>query len=150
MTDRGLTHVALVVRDLAASTEFYRRYAAMRVIHRRQAGGAIREVAWMSDLTRPFAIVLIESHALRDSPLGPFGHLGTACASREEVDRLAGLARSEGILRSEPRDDGPPVGYWAYLADPDGNTLEISHGQEIAFTAEEVILSGLTRPVQEE
>jgi hypothetical protein len=35
-----------------------------------------------------------------------------------------------------PTDSGYPVGYWAFLSDPDGNTLEISYGQEIALTLE--------------
>jgi hypothetical protein len=33
-----------------------------------------------------------------------------------------------------PRDYGPPVGYWAFLSDPDGHTVEISHGQEVGLT----------------
>jgi hypothetical protein len=31
---------------------------------------------------------------------------------------------------------GPPVGYWAFLRDPDGHTLEISFGQEVGVTVE--------------
>lgn len=136
MTDLGLTHVALAVRDLEQSIGFYENYAGMKIVHRRPgpSGGG---VAWMSDLTRPFAIVLIESQQLNDTPLGPFGHLGVAVASRDEVDRLAGLARAEGSLRSEPTDSGPIVGYWALIADPDGNTLEVAHGQKVALTIED-------------
>jgi hypothetical protein len=26
------------------------------------------------------------------------------------------------------------VGYWTYISDPDGNTLELSYGQQIRFT----------------
>ena len=32
MIDRGLTHIALPVSDLAASIAFYERYAAMQVV----------------------------------------------------------------------------------------------------------------------
>ncbi|WP_198148427.1 VOC family protein [Elstera litoralis] len=88
-------------------------------------------------MTRPFVIVLVESPNTRDTPLGPFGHLGVACPSRAEVDRLAGMAEAAGCLRRAPKDSGPPVGYWAMLADPDGNTLELAHGQHVAFTVEE-------------
>jgi lactoylglutathione lyase len=137
MLDHGLTHIAFVVKDLDASLSFYRKYANMSVVSRRTAGGDIAEVAWISDLTRPFAIVLIQSASIDDTPLGPFGHLGVACASREEVDRLAAEAEREHRLRRAPQDSGPPVGYWAYLADPDGNTLEISYGQAIAYTTEQ-------------
>ncbi|MFN3877814.1 MAG: VOC family protein [Brevundimonas sp.] len=137
MSDNGFSHIALVVKDLDASVSFYRCYAAMTVIHRREAGGPVRAVAWLSDFTRDFALVLVESAVLEDTPLGPFGHLGVACASRSEVDRLAKQAQQEGILRKAPTDSGPPVGYWTYIADPDGNTLELSHGQTIAFTVKD-------------
>ena len=129
MSDLGLTHVALPVRDLDASIAFYARYARMQVVHRREG------VVWLSDKTRPFAIVLIEEGDVKH-PLRPDAHLGVACGSREEVDSLSALARAENRLVSGPTDYGPPVGYWAFLADPDGHTLEISHGQDVGLAVE--------------
>ena len=35
-----------------------------------------------------------------------------------------------------PFDDGPPVGYWAYVVDPDGHNLEISYGQEVGLAVD--------------
>jgi len=49
------------------------------------------------------------------------------------VDRLCAQARAEKRLVSGPEDYGPPVGYWAFLSDPDGHTLEISHGQDVGL-----------------
>jgi catechol 2,3-dioxygenase-like lactoylglutathione lyase family enzyme len=145
MVDVGLTHVALLVGDLDASVVFYRTYAAMEVVHERHDGGT--RVAWVSDRTRPFVLVLIELPRWIPRPalrlanatlrrLLLIEHLGVGCASREEVDRLAAVARGEGRLRMGPRDYGPPVGYWAFISDPDGHTLEVSHGQEVALTVE--------------
>jgi catechol 2,3-dioxygenase-like lactoylglutathione lyase family enzyme len=132
MSDLGLTHIAFVVKDLERSIAFYEKYAAMRVVHRRFEHGT--HVAWISDHTRPFVIVLLESADLpRETPLGPLGHLGVGVASRADVDRLADEARREGILAREPTDSGPPVGYWAFVADPDGNMLELSFGQEVGL-----------------
>ncbi|WP_410056159.1 VOC family protein [Pseudomonas aeruginosa] len=133
-TDLGLSHVALVVRDLDKSIAFYQEFADLQVIHRRTAGGDIEEVAWMADGSRPFALVLVASTNLDDTPLGPFGHIGIACAKPGDVSRRAAEAERRGILRSAPRNDGPPVGLWTYISDPDGNTLELSFGQEIAFS----------------
>jgi len=101
----------------------------MQVVHRREG------VVWLSDRTRPFVIVLMASQAVE--PLKPFAHLGVACASRADVDRLCEQARAEEVLLSGPADYGPPVGYWAFLRDPDGHTLEISHGQDVGLTVEQ-------------
>ena len=127
MHDVGLTHVALPVADLDASVAFYAKYARMRVVHRRPG------TVWLSDQTRPFVIVLLEANEVAH-PLRPFAHLGVGCESREEVDRLCALARDEQCLIGGPNDYGPPVGYWAFLRDPDGHTLEVAFGQEVALT----------------
>lgn len=132
MFDLGLTHVALPVRDVAASIDFYAKYARMQVVHRRTDADAGSDVAWLSDRTRPFVIVIIRTLKV-ESQLLPLAHLGVACASRAEVDRLCAQARREGCLLLEPRDAGYPVGYSALLADPDGHTLELSFGQEVAL-----------------
>jgi len=130
VSDIGLTHIALPVTDLRVSSEFYAKYAGMQVVHRRP------QVLWLSDKTRPFVIVLIEVPEV-EQPLVPYAHLGVGCSSRIEVDRLSELARSENRLLSSPQDSGPPVGYWAFIRDPDGHTLEIAHGQEVGLTVEE-------------
>jgi catechol 2,3-dioxygenase-like lactoylglutathione lyase family enzyme len=118
--------VALPATDLERSIAFYARYAAMQVVHRREG------VVWLSDRTRPFVIVLIETREGVE-PLRPVAHLGVACGSREDVDALCERARGEQVLIDGPFDYGPPVGYWAFLRDPDGHTLEVSHGQEIGL-----------------
>ena len=120
--DVGFTHVAFTVRCLASSIDFYTRYTAMTVIHQREPDlPSARKVAWL------------------DTPLGPFGHLGVACATQAEIDEKVALARREGVLRREPEQLGDPVGYFAFFADPDGNTLELSWGQRVGL---EVILAG--------
>ena len=127
MTDVGLTHVALEVSDLDASIAFYARFAGLHVVHRRP------RVVWLSDKTRPFVIVLLEAERV-GTTLRPVAHLGVACSSREEVDRLSEIARHEDRLIEGPTDSGPPVGYWVFLRDPDGHALELSYGQEVGLT----------------
>lgn len=131
--DVGATHLALVASQLERSIAFYERYARMEVVHRRADPGGSR-VVWLSDLTRPFVLVLIEGRVEAEERLGGVSHLGVGCASRAEVDRLAAAARAEGCLAMGPTDSGEPVGYWAFLRDPDGHHLEISYGQEVGLT----------------
>lgn len=133
--DLGLTHVALTVRDVDASVAFYGRYAGMRVVHSRGDAASRRRVVWISDATRPFVVVLIEADQV-SARLEGIAHLGVGCPSREDVDRLADMARAEGRLRLGPLDEGPPVGYYAIMADPDGHNLEVSYGQEVGLTIE--------------
>lgn len=133
MSDRGFTHVALPVTDLSVSEAFYERFTPLRVVHRRaQKSDPSREIAWLSDLMRPFVLVLAEEPTV-DHPLGPFAHLGFACASVDEVDRLCALGRAEGCLGHEPRDTGGPAGYLGFLLDPDGHSVELTFGQEIGL-----------------
>lgn len=138
MIDVGLTHIALLVTDMEKTMAFHAKYARMKVVHRRTDATENSDVVWMSDGTRPFVIVFIRVPRV-PTPLLPFAHLGVACPTREEVDRLADLARAEGVLIDGPHDYGYPVGYWLFLRDPDGHTLELSYGQEVGMTVEKQI-----------
>jgi catechol 2,3-dioxygenase-like lactoylglutathione lyase family enzyme len=136
MIDVGLTHIALPVTNVERSINFYETYANMQVVHRRVDAESKIPVVWLSDRTRPFAIVLIQVEAVH-SILTPLAHLGIGCISCEQVDRLCDQARQAGVLINEPKDSGYPIGYWAFLRDPDGHTLELSYGQEIGLTIEQ-------------
>ncbi len=133
MVDIGLTHIALPVADVEKSIQFYSDYAGMQVIHRRSDQATGSHVVWLSDRTRPFAIVLIQTGPVQFH-LAPLAHLGVGCESRDMVDWLCAKAKQAGVLVHPPQDSGYPVGYWAFLRDPDGHTLELSYGQEIGFT----------------
>jgi catechol 2,3-dioxygenase-like lactoylglutathione lyase family enzyme len=135
MIDIGLTHIALPVSNLERSIEFYATYAQMQVVHRRIDAQTGVAVVWLTDKTRPFVIVLIQTNSVHPV-LSPLAHLGVGCQSREFMDALCDKARQEGVLIEEPKDSGYPVGYWAFLRDPDGHTLELSYGQEIGLTLE--------------
>ena len=132
-----MTHVALPVTDLDASLVFYERFAGMTVVHRRTDATSGTSVAWISDLTRPFVLVLIEVPSVDERLGGVYCHVGLGVAERSDVDRLCALATEDGRSVFGPLDSGPPVGYWAYIVDPDGHNLEISHGQEVGFTVEQ-------------
>ena len=124
-----MTHVAIRTTRMQESLDFYQRYAALRIVHEREDDGI--HVAWLSHRTEnpDFAIVMLEMP--HESPPEPNAtdHFGFDVGSREEVDEIAELARSEGRLKYGPTDAGPIVGYFVMVRDPSGNTCEFSHGQ---------------------
>jgi catechol 2,3-dioxygenase-like lactoylglutathione lyase family enzyme len=133
--DIGLTHIALPVSDIDRSIEFYAQYAGMQIVHRRIDAETGVSVVWLSDRTRPFAIVLIQQELVQPV-LSPLAHLGVGCKSRTDLDDLCDVAGRSGVLIQGPKDSGYPIGYWAFLRDPDGHTLELSYGQEIGLTVD--------------
>ena len=132
MHDLGWTHVALPAFDLDASIAFYAAYADLRPVHDRTSAG--QRVVWLSDGRRPFVLVLAQASAPVAQPLGPFAHLGIAVESRDAVDALVRRARGEGRDAGDPEDLGPPIGYVAFIRDPDGHTIEFSYGQDVGLT----------------
>lgn len=138
MIDIGFTHIALPVSNIEQSIEFYATYAQMQVVHRRIDAETGVAVVWLTDNTRPFVIVLIQTESVHPI-LSPMAHVGVGCESREAMNTLCERARLEGVLIEEPKDSGYPIGYWAFLRDPDGHTLELSYGQEIGFTVDKNI-----------
>jgi catechol 2,3-dioxygenase-like lactoylglutathione lyase family enzyme len=126
-----LTHLALGVRDLERTIDFYRRHAHLHVVHDRHDGDV--RVVWLSERAEEpdFVLVLFEIHA--DPPVAPstLMHLGFAVESRDEVDAAADAGQREGILMIPPTYAGPVVGYFCIVRDPDGNQVEFSYGQPI-------------------
>src|SRR5262249_12605539 len=126
-----LTRLALGVRDLERTIEFYRRHVGLHVVHDRHDGEV--RVVWLSEQAEEpdFVLVLFEVH--HDPPPAPstLQHLGFAIGSREEVDAAAEAGRQAGILVVEPVYAGPVVGYFCIVSHPDGNQVEFSYGQPI-------------------
>ncbi len=139
--DVGFTHVAFTVRCLATQHRFlyppYRDDCHSPARARPPLGAGKWHGSATAPGLSPWCWCKVTIRPIR--PLGPFGHLGVACATQAEIDEKVALARREGVLRREPEQLGDPVGYFAFFADPDGNTLELSWGQRVGL---EVILAG--------
>ncbi|KZX51713.1 VOC family protein [Stutzerimonas frequens] len=131
-----LTHLALHVPDLDACIAFYARFCGMRVFHERPGKGS--RIVWMAEpgKEREFIFVIMPGGADRALAANDYSHFGFAMASREEVDAVAELAREDGCLIWEPRDEPYPVGYYCGVRDPAGNYVEFSYGQPLGPGAE--------------
>jgi catechol 2,3-dioxygenase-like lactoylglutathione lyase family enzyme len=121
--------VALQVSDMDRSIAFYERWANMRVVDRLEDPNTGNKAARISDQQSSFVIALVQTGQPVEHRLAGLGHLGVGCADREEVDGLSADAERDGCLRRGPIDSGYPLGYWAFLVDPDGHQLELSYGQ---------------------
>lgn len=137
-----LTHIALPVRSLADMLAFYERYTTMKVIHQRVDPETNLRTAWLAnerDITEHgarFVIVLIEGQVPRNVVgdtiqehygfLTSFSHLGISLDTRDDVDRVAEMAKEDGCLVLGPMYRNEVVGYICLIRDPDGNNVEFS------------------------
>lgn len=143
-----LTHIALPVRDLDATLAWYRRYTTLEVIHEREDPETKLKTAWLANpgdrtalgdeigvAAAKFVIVLIAGKLPTNITgdikeeygfLTSISHLGLSLDSREDVDRVAEMAKQDGCLLLGPMYRNVVVGYICVVKDPDGNNVEFS------------------------
>jgi lactoylglutathione lyase len=139
------THLALHVHSVDRSIAFYSRFTNLRVVDTHSdASSTGMHVVWLSDRSDDelrFVLVLQEGSptpvpgARPQQPLGPISHLGFALASREEVNAVAEEAKKDGLLKFGPTFLNPYAGYLCIISDPDGHSVEFSHGQSLGNAA---------------
>jgi lactoylglutathione lyase len=127
----AFTHCALHVAELEPSLAFYRRYCGMMIV--KEHGEGASRVVWLASpgAEESFVLVLLGGGPKRDQDKDDMTHYGFGVPSREDVDRIAALAESEGRLHWAPRDYAPPTGYLCGVKDPTGYIVEFSYGQPL-------------------
>ena len=141
-----LTHIALPVSNLDATLAFYAKYTTMEKIHERFDEETHMRSAWIANsedktaTSARFVIVVMEgklpSQITGDIKeeywfLRSIAHLGISLDSRDDVDRIAAMAKEDGCLVLGPMYRNAVVGYICLVRDPDGNNVEFSVEQDL-------------------
>jgi catechol 2,3-dioxygenase-like lactoylglutathione lyase family enzyme len=120
---KGLWHVALRVTDLPRSRAFYEELFGMRVVWAPDADNL-----YLSSGADNLALHQIAAADLADAKKPGsqlLDHLGFIMSSPEAVDRLFTRVEQQGgtvVRRPKRHRDGS---YSFYVADPDGNTVQV-------------------------
>ncbi len=122
MTAPTLQHIALSVRDIEKSTDWYTRLFDLNVV------ADFTEPAPMRVLMAPSgqAIDLRQDPQVRPGDFTQenigLDHVGFVCADRAELDAWQGRLSDEGVTQSPIQES--PFGWHLNFRDPDGIALE--------------------------
>lgn len=123
------THITVTSNDLEGSTRFFADVCKLHVLRDRRTEGG--NTVWMgypsSSATNPEFVVVIGPGDCTN----PLDHFGFQCETRDEVTRIAELARANGTLVEGPKDVGGSVGYFVIVREPGGNLVEFTFGQPL-------------------
>ncbi|MDG2351842.1 MAG: VOC family protein [Acidimicrobiales bacterium] len=140
------THIALRVKDINATIEWYMENTPLSLITRREDEAGYS--AWLGHTDNPLSPFLLvlsqffpDKDPFADAPntvLGPFAHLGIELPDMESLKEAAEKMQAAGSLVMPVQEMPPPIG-WIFMAkDPDGNTLEFSFDQGVYATFQEL------------
>jgi catechol 2,3-dioxygenase-like lactoylglutathione lyase family enzyme len=127
---QGLRHLALRVRDIRKAKDFYLRVFGMQVV-------------WEPDPQNCYLSSGIDNLALHEmppaspaeqasTPIPPLDHFGFIAANPQVVDAWAAWAELNGVTIVKPPKRHRDGSYSFYLADPDGNTIQILYEPTIS------------------
>ena len=126
-------HIALNVRDLDTSVEFYRDKLGFKVI-RYQEFGDIASSAFIATGDGDPIIELMQMKLEQEGVASVgFSHLGMFV---DDVDRIYEESNKAGAKwQGKPARPGPGAPYMGFMLDPDGNRVEIMENPKAGCTS---------------
>ena len=134
---RGLTHVALAVRDPARSMRFYRAVFGMKTVYRS---------ADFVQLQTPGShdVLVLEKMAARAGPGGGIAHFGFRLLDPADIEMARRAVRRAGgtVLSTGEFVPGEP---YVFFADPDGYEVEIWYEHPTSLDPPDRPIAGTSR-----
>ena len=127
---QGLRHLALRVRDIRKAREFYQRIFGMKVIWEPDP-----QNCYLSSGTDNLALhEIAQTDTLGKTPtlVSPLDHFGFIASTPQVVDAWAAWAGQNGVAIIKTPKQHRDGSYSCYLADPDGNTIQILYEPTIS------------------
>jgi catechol 2,3-dioxygenase-like lactoylglutathione lyase family enzyme len=124
---RGLRHLALRVRDIQKAKEFYVKLFGMNVVWEPDP-----QNCYLSSGSDNLALHEAAGPPATDSEFHSLDHFGFIAESPSIVDAWAGWASQNGVRILKAPKQHRDGSYSCYLADPDGNTIQILYEPTIS------------------
>ncbi len=127
---RGLRHLALRVTEIGRSRAFYENLFGLRVVWQPDP-----DHLYLSSGSDNLALHQIPTAELEDykDPRGRFmDHFGFIVETPQAVDRMFEWVERNGVRIVKPPKRHRDGSYSFYLADPDGNTIQILYEPTIS------------------
>lgn len=126
-TLRGLRHLALRVRDINKAKEFYVRFFAMKVVWEPDA-----QNCYLSSGTDNLALHELADDRSAAQKSDSLDHFGFIAETPAVVDDWARWAAQNGAQIVTPPTQHRDGSYSCYLADPDGNSIQVLYEPTIS------------------
>jgi catechol 2,3-dioxygenase-like lactoylglutathione lyase family enzyme len=123
----GLRHLALRVSDIGKAKAFYVTIFGMKVVWEPDP-----QNVYLSSGADNLALHEISEGALKRAAVNPLDHFGFIARSPAIVDAWAEWATQQGVALVKPPKLHRDGSYSCYLADPDGNQIQIFYDPSIS------------------
>ena len=123
----GLRHLALRVRDIQKAKEFYLKFFGMKIVWEPDA-----QNCYLSSGTDNLALHEASEDSAAAENSNPLDHFGFIAETAAAVDRWTDWARQNGARIVKAPKQHRDGSYSCYLADPDGNTIQVLYEPSIS------------------
>ena len=123
----GLRHLALRVRDIRKAKEFYLKFFGMKVVWEPDA-----QNCYLSSGTDNLALHEVSEDTAAVANSNPLDHFGFIAETAAAVDSWAHWATQNGARIVKAPKQHRDGSYSCYLADPDGNTIQVLYEPTIS------------------